>query len=729
MSTRSPWRIGQVAFLTVAIGLVLQPIGVGMLQVLTDAQRSPLLWHEGDGPCLELCTINATRFTQTVGVYSRFGGSHLGPIYFYWLAPFYVVLGRSATAMSFGVLALHFSSVLLLLAILLATFRRHGCRMIFVGSLLLAAYLRLIPLDSIWNPDVLALPFCLFLCAAALLGTGYSPAMPLVFLAGSFCIQTHLATTLCIAAVTGVSVVLFARRRAGSEEWAHRNVPGWIGLTGVVVLTVWLPPLVEEIHNSPGNLWKFAAYARSSSSEMGWFESAAILAGKVSWAPVVAKANSIAIHKGLLEGISWVLMALQVGAVVAVYYSKPVCGYCRSVAVVTAVAILSGFMTVVSIRMGAYDPLTDWLSAIGLVGYSLVVTACLPFRWRTNNTGIERPEGTRGYTKEMRYVLPALSAILVLVVTGTAVSRSFFWPGKVIPRGSSRVRDLSQELIGYLERKDFRRPQILTSPDRLKWRLTTGIGLELVKANRGFSLAVNRLGPDFRASRADDAVVLISDRPCFNEMCVTIASDVRRQSEASVARRDGDTFVSSLDVPPRISARRLADSLADLFGSPVRRLPAPLAERIWTLVDSVDAAGKLVYSVSAGSRRDQLHALQQVSVLASSSGVRIVSNGYSPRTMTESLDLRGGGVYFLVVDLSLDHDDLGQVFYGRASEGFSAEDSTAFPLYKGRNLVGILLPFPERIERIRFDPGHRPGSYTVAGFSIKEVSADTVLGR
>ena len=700
-----------------------------MIQVLTDAHRSPLLWHEGDGPCLELGTINAAQLTQTVGVYSRFGGSHLGPMYFYWLAPFYVVLGRSVSAMSVGVLALHLSSVVLLLAVLLAVLRRHGCRMIFVAALLLVVYLRLIPLDSIWNPNVLALPFCLFLYAAGLLGAGYLAAMPLLVLTGSFLIQTHFATAPSLACVASTSMILLAWNRAKSVEQSRSSLARWVGVSAFVAIIVWLPPVLEELHNSPGNLRLFVRYVRSSSAEMAWIESASILARKVSWVPATAKASGVSVPTDLIEGLSWVLTLLQLGGAVAICYSGYACIYCRSLAIVAAVGILSGLVTVANIRMGAYDPLTDWMSAIGLVGYSLVLTACIPPLLRPRRSGVLTAKRGPVYTKGMNYILPGLLAILAVGVTITTIYNSFFWAGEVTPRGSLRVRDLSNDLMGYLEQSRFRRPQILADPDRLKWRLTTGISLELIKANRGFSPRVSRLGAESRPSRDDDAVVLISERPCSNEMCVAIARDMGWQSGESVARRDGDTFMSSLVVPPRISAGRLADSLGELFGSPPQRLPSSLAERVWMLLMSANVEGELAYSISRGSRRDRLEPLQQVSLSAFPGGLSIVANGYSPRTVTPFLDLRRDGLYFLLMDLSLDHDDGGRVFYGRPSQEFSVEDSTAVTLFKGRNLVSIPLPFPGTVERIRFDPGHRPGSYTLSDFSIVRLSADTVLGK
>ena len=122
-------------------------------------------------------------------------------------------------------------------------------------------------------------------------------------------------------------------------------------------------------------------------------------------------------------------------------------------------------------------------------------------------------------------------------------------------------------------------------------------------------------------------------------------------------------------------------------------------------------------------------ALQQVAVVASSGGVRIISTGYRPRTVTHSLGLREAGTYVLLLDVSLDHDDFGQVFYGRPSQDFSGEDSTEFPLFKGRNVVGIPLSSPATLERIRLDPGHRPGTYTLKRLEIKKLADDAVLTR
>jgi hypothetical protein len=212
-------------------------------------------------------------------------------------------------------------------------------------------------------------------------------------------------------------------------------------------------------------------------------------------------------------------------------------------------------------------------------------------------------------------------------------------------------------------------------------------------------------------------------------MCVAVASDMRPQSEASAIPGDGDTFVFSLEVPSRIAARRLGDSLVDVFGSPVRAIPAPLAKQVWKMVASPDVNGRLAYSISTGSHQNQLQALRQVSFDAVAGSLRIVASGDNPSTVTQSLDLRKEGLYVLLLDVSLDHDDIGQVFYGRPPQDFIEEDSTAFSLFKGRNLVGIPLSSRETLQRIRFDPGHRPGSYILAGFSIKGVPADAVLRR
>lgn len=724
---RSFSRIWQVLFLALAITLALQPLGFGMVRALNDAHRSPLLWHEGDGPCLEIATINAARLRQTLGVYSRFGGSHLGPMFFYWLVPFYLLLGQSASAMSSGVLALHLCSVVLALVILIMAFRRHRCRMIVVASILLAGYLRLIPLDSIWNPDVLALPFCLFLFAAALLGTGHIPAMPLVFLTGSFCIQTHFGTGLCIGSVALVSMVLFARARATVEAVRIRSLRPWIAWTTVVVLAVWLPPLLEEIQNSPGNLWQFFRYVWHSSSDMGWFESAELLVAKISWVPLAARRIPLSPTKDLLDVMSWVLALLQLGAAIALYCFRPVCTYCRSLAIITVVAIVSSFFTVASIRMDSYDPLIAWMSATGLSAYCVLVSAGVAYWWRTAGTSMAPHEGPQEGAKDMAYILPALLGLLAIVLVGTVLYNSFVWAGTSTPRGSLRVRDVSTEIIGYLEKTGFQRPLILTDPDRLKWRLTTGIALQLVKAKRVFSLAINRLGPDFHPSRADDAVVLISSTPCLNEMCVSIWRDMAPPPQASPARKDGDTFVSSVQVPTRISASGLTDALNELFGIPIRKLPASLAEQVWALVAPQSTDENTAYSTLSGAAHDTLQGLQQVSVAASSVGLRIISSGYSPSTITPVLDLRREGVYVLLIDVSLDHDEGARVFYERPFQQFRTEDSTAIALFKGRNLVGVPLPSPETIRRIRFDPGHRPGEYLLAGFSIKRLRADAIL--
>jgi hypothetical protein len=106
-----------------------------------------------------------------------------------------------------------------------------------------------------WNPWLPLLWWMVLLLAVWSVTLDDLPLLPVAVLAGSFCMQTHVPYVGIaggLLALAGVAVVVLAWRRRGREAVAR--AVRWGAVAAAVAAVVWLPPLLEEVGNSPGNL-------------------------------------------------------------------------------------------------------------------------------------------------------------------------------------------------------------------------------------------------------------------------------------------------------------------------------------------------------------------------------------------------------------------------------------------------------------------------------------------
>lgn len=190
-----------------------------------------------------------------IGLQGRIGpdGSHPGPLSFYLLAPVYRLLGSSAFALQAASVAFHLGAVAT--ALWVVARRRVGAALIALAvtlQLLILGY-GLGPLTEPWNPHLPVLWFVAFLVSCwAVLDDDLPMLVPLVASA-SICAQTHvpyLAVTTGVA--IGVVLLMVLGRRVRGEDLGLR----WLLIAGATGIVLWVPPLIDEVVNEPGNLTK-----------------------------------------------------------------------------------------------------------------------------------------------------------------------------------------------------------------------------------------------------------------------------------------------------------------------------------------------------------------------------------------------------------------------------------------------------------------------------------------
>ena len=240
----------------------------GVLALVVYARTAdPAYAPAGDIALIESYTIHATHRELFLGPYSRFGWNHPGPLYFFLLAPFYVMSEHRSAGLSAGALAINLAA----LGVLLWVCARHSPRgplsvMVALATLLFtwnAAEM----LASQWNPHVLVLPTMAIIVVGAAVAAGIVRAA-----AGARGARqlrrpdaSRPRTRGSRDRRSGERLALIGLRRPRDAQprpriWPVLNATMWL------LLVLWLLPIVEELSQPEGNLsrlWMFFAVDES----------------------------------------------------------------------------------------------------------------------------------------------------------------------------------------------------------------------------------------------------------------------------------------------------------------------------------------------------------------------------------------------------------------------------------------------------------------------------------
>ena len=259
---------GSLAFVAV-VALVLVPLAVVVVAV------ARVSWHPASDVAVEVMRIGEVggRHTPLVGVHSRYGWDHPGPLLFWTLAPFKWLFGT--TGVLVGVVVLN---ALAIVSALLLARRRGGMPLVvLVGVALLTLTWALGPslLADPWNPWVAVLPFFTFLLLAWDLADGALGALPWLVGVGTFLVQTHVGYTPLVLGL-GLAAALLARGAVRHGQAADRAVTTSTARRSVVLALVvgavlWLPPVLQQLFGAEGNLTAILRFVRHPSEPaVGW---------------------------------------------------------------------------------------------------------------------------------------------------------------------------------------------------------------------------------------------------------------------------------------------------------------------------------------------------------------------------------------------------------------------------------------------------------------------------
>jgi hypothetical protein len=206
-----------------------------------------------------------TSHTPLVGQYSEAGlvvpGQVLhspGPL-LYWLL---ALPARFGSVQSIAVTMGAVNTLAIVGCVILAR-RRGGVFLMLATALGIALMCRSLPAEAmhdVWNPAAGLFPFLLLIFVGWSLACGDRRLLPLAALLASYVTQTHLmyaapTAVLALVAIGGLTMATRARRREASRRRARPpRVWPWAASAVVVLALCWLPPVLDELENNPGNL-------------------------------------------------------------------------------------------------------------------------------------------------------------------------------------------------------------------------------------------------------------------------------------------------------------------------------------------------------------------------------------------------------------------------------------------------------------------------------------------
>jgi hypothetical protein len=397
-------------------------------------------------------------------------GSHPGPALWLAMWPLYAALGSGSFALMVSVATVHLATLALALGL---AWRRGGP----VFAVVLAAGLAFVVraggpgvFTEPWNPWMGLLPFLVFvLCAWCLLERDLWAA-PLAVAAGSYSLQAHAGYLLVVGGMLTVVAVVVVR-----DAWAadRRRLLVWCGWAAVVAVVAWLPPLVDQLRRSPGNVSILIDNFRHPDGPyLGVGDVAEIVAVQFNLlGPWVFGPGRDSFD--VVTAVGFVGLLALWGCAVWVARSRRATGDVR----LHALLGVSWLLAVASIAriFGPYFEYTvRWLWLLTV----LVITASVWTLWRARRDSDMAP------TRPILVVAVSI-AVVVAIVAGVQFAT------RAEPTGASDSR-----IVGGLV------PEVLDDLDRseqylLRWwdpavLGATGFGMVLELERRGFTVGVDR---------------------------------------------------------------------------------------------------------------------------------------------------------------------------------------------------------------------------------------------
>jgi hypothetical protein len=438
------------------------PALLAAVPVLSEGLRTLLYgrgtWLWGDQALIDIEARDALVGRDLLGVYDRYGWHHPGPLWLILLGLFREVGGGSPAALIFGSYMVEAGAAVGLVymafrlgraegAVGAAGLGRSGRALAWWAALVVACYelaLGAERLGTVWAPYAVALPTALLLLLLAEAATSNAPLAAAIgaVVCGSFLLQTDISTGVVVAvAVVAAALVRFLRWLTAPTREGRAWRPTLRALVPFgTALVIWLPPLVQQVTASSGNLSRLAAFLTSHPSGRSWASSVRAMDTVFGAFPLGLGTRSGTrdsdpswLVAGPLWGHPWYLLYLAGTAAVAVVGLARQRRRAAALAGLTALAIAASGWSAHLAYGQLYPYLVYWAGALvvpALIAASLALV----------------PASARG-VGQLRLGLPAASAAAALAVTGAFLARPLPMTGAPSALGHRSWQAVKKELL------------------------------------------------------------------------------------------------------------------------------------------------------------------------------------------------------------------------------------------------------------------------------------------
>jgi hypothetical protein len=368
----------------VAIGVSVLPLVVSAIALVVKVGSDYAAGS--DIGLTELRTLDVGRHPVLLGPYSRVGWNHPGPALFYALALPYRLAGSHSVGLAVGALLIN---VLAITGIALVARRVAGlpCMLVtLVGCAVLVRSLGPVFLRNPWNPYIAVLPFGLLVYLTWAMTCGAAWALPIGVGVASFCVQTHVgyaplaAPLLVWGAASLVVRASRVRREAGDERKRRYHALIRAGVVAVVVLIVmWLPAIIQQFVDSPGNLTEVVRYFRHPNDPThSLTQGYRVVSGQFELTPQWLTGHLDVIpfsgEPYLLYSAPLPLLLIPL-AIALVAFWRWRCSKATRLGVVLLVALIVGLFSVARIVGPAYAYRLQWTWFLGTLAFIIVLWA------------------------------------------------------------------------------------------------------------------------------------------------------------------------------------------------------------------------------------------------------------------------------------------------------------------------------------------------------------------
>ncbi len=511
-------------------------------------------WPVRDGAMTELYTIHATHGSQLLGAFSQFGWHHPGPLFFYLLAPLYVLGGRSVAAFDAGALAINLASAGVIIWVMAR--RKEPSSFVpevFLG--LLTLYVIRVPelLTSAWNPHppVLAFAALVTLCAATL--AGELTLLPLTALFASFIAQTHIGyapvSSIVLALTFGATAVATLRSTDQRRRWIRYTLA-----TVFVLEFAWILPVAEQLTGNPGNMtliWRFFFSGEPGQpAALAWRAWSGGIGAAVSSNLSLPVGMPISMSPGAWPLIAGTASVLALGPI-GLWARRRGDAFCVALTLICALTSLVGLWSVRHIQGTIADYHAFWLSIIGLFNVALVAGVLL--RIAATSMG----GGRRGDIRDVHDVQDVNDVSYRRLLTGAALLGAITWIGcanLIVEKQHSEsqwdnttVRHLTEQILENLAARSHPAPLIRFSSGM--WDVGPGLVLQMARASVPITVdasAAATYGLRFVATGREDLLLTVCGPDLHRQLAM-------RPNNVTIAREQSAAVfvdaVSLIDTP------------------------------------------------------------------------------------------------------------------------------------------------------------------------------------